>query len=150
MTSIDNLERKLGSLAVNIPKISVSRVPNGLDIDLDLDDGFRGYEHVNINPSDGLYNLSYFGIFSQAFKTFLDDRFNSKISESSVLVDFRNKVRDRKDAGDVERYDSVRDDIYSQLINLNTKDINYDEIEKVGLFFLEVFRYKAQRESLVW
>ncbi len=145
MTTLNNLERKLKGLAMNIPKISVSRVSNGLDIDLDLEEGFSGYEHVNINPSHEVYNISYFGIFSQAFGTFLDGRFNSKISESKTLEDFRDKVRYRKESGDVERYDPIKDDIYSQLINLTKENINYDEVEKIALFFLEVFKYKAQR-----
>lgn len=151
-SDLENLTEKIKEEIKNENLISVASSEQGLDLDLTLGRGFFNYEHFGVTPNWDNFNVNYFGLFPQAFKTFLDDANEQRIKESAILLAFKEKVALAKKAGTVERYDSRRKETYAQVFNLDEIGQGYEEIERAALFFLDVFRRKVQnqREPAGW
>ena len=124
--------------------VSVVSFPGKLELALDLECGFCGYEHVGVDERGGLFDVSYFSIFSEAFKTFLDEKNSRRIGESRVLSDLREGVKQIKESGGVEVYDKRVPSFYSQLVSLSEEGCSSREARDAVLFFADVFVEKER------
>ena len=138
------LYRQLIERNKNPEKIKVNMIGNRLDITLDLGTGFKGYENGQFREDDQKFNIGYFGLFSNAFNTFLNDSQKERVDSSIVLTHFRNHIRNVKSEKKVEIYNELRNEIDSRMINYHISHVRYDEAEKAALFLSDRFNERAR------
>lgn len=124
------LAKKVRKYTKNSDKIGVAFSENSLELYLDLDIGFNGYEQVKLIPDSGNLNFYYSAMCDKAKNTFLDERYSRYFSESPVLFKIKAELLGTKS------YASG----HSLLFKAEEKNISYDEAEAIINFFIESFK----------
>ena len=135
---------ELRMLASGIPEVTVRFSDRGLDLALDLLQGFDGYECVTMGEEGEHWSVRSVGIADVALGTFLGTDW-AVDSEAMVLwARMRQQLLGSQKHSGLNTYNQVTSERYTLLLDMTEHTADYRKATKMMRLVMDVFSRKAR------